>query len=91
MSAIIQTFREAERLGVRVRLDDGRIRLIGVPTSPEGDALVELVRQHKPELVERLTPWPWWQCSCGQEVRADQLRCPRPSCRRPRKGAIYEH
>lgn len=31
-----------------------------------------------------VVPWRWWQCSCGHEVRADQLRCPLPWCRRSR-------
>jgi len=35
--------------------------------------------------------WAWWQCSCGHEVRADQLRCPLAWCRRSRTGVICEH
>ena len=92
MSALIQVFREAERLGVRVSLAGAtNLRLIGLPSTPDGIALVELVRQHKPELIDRLTPWRWWQCSCGHEVRADQLRCPLAWCRLPKTGVVHEH
>jgi len=33
----------------------------------------------------------WWQCSCGHEVRADQLRCPLPWCRLPKQGVAYDY
>jgi hypothetical protein len=91
MSAVIQVFREVERLGVRVSLAGAsNLRLTGLPKTREGQELIELIKLHKAEVIDRLTPWRWWQCPCGHEVRADQLRCPLPWCRMPRTGAVHE-
>ena len=83
----------ADRLGVRVALVGDLVRLFDVPMGEVGDALVDLVRAHRAAVVEHLmpTPWRWWQCPCGHEVRDDQASCPLAWCSQLRSGPIYEN
>ena len=85
----------AARLGVTIRPDGEHLRLVDVPPGPAGDALVDLVRQHKADLLDSLIPTSClvrvWICPCGMEVRADLLTCVRSWCGRPRRGPVFSY
>ena len=73
-----------------------RLRLENLPLGEAGDALMDLARQFKAELLASMLPPACllrvWFCSgCGLEVRADLPTCPRGWCRMPRRGPVFDY
>lgn len=85
----------ARSLGVTIAKDGDKLRLKGVPPGPAGEALVDLVKRMKADLLDRLAPPAClirvWFCECGAEIRADLSTCPSIWCGASRRGPVFSY